>query len=834
MQPGDVTITGEEVFDMGYPITLSSAIENVITIGQQSIFASGEIMSQFTGGAITTNTLFNNIDCDKISGSEIYSFQNIIRDAVSSPTALRAMCIYFIRSNSSWYLSLDSKVLNYLTEINHDDVINALGYTPGTGTVTSVGSGTGLSISGTASINPTVNIANGYKLPTTTEWNGKQNALPTTTTANKLLVSTTTSGNTKWSDFSSAGFLKTNTSGVVSVDTNSYLTTSGKAADSSKLNGQSASYYAAASDIPTKTSDLTNDSGFITTEHNQTVKSGSTTFGADAAVNIVAGSNVTVTPDATNNKITIAATDTTYSSKTAVSGGTDVSLVTTGEKYTWNSKQNALPTTTTAGKVLKSTSTAGTVQWADDTNTNQTIKGAGTAFGANDAIDIVAGSNVTVTPDTTNKKITIAATDTTYSSKSAASGGTDVSLVTTGEKYTWNNKAASNHAHGNITNTGTITSTAVTSATGVLVYDSNNKIQRATAANARSIIGAGTGTVTSVSAGTGLSISGTTTVTPKVNIASGYKLPTTAQWNSVLTTDDLRLGSNSDDPTYDSIVLGRDAEADSWDENEEAYGWANVVIGLNAKATNSEGSSINHSIAIGRDSYVSHSNAIAIGYESHATGSQGIAIGELANANYQSSIAIGYNTNGPADASYTRIGCGSYTSTGRALLLGNGMSAYTYMNSAGSSWSSASDIRDKTDIKEIDSALDFINSLKPITYVMNNREDYLYKDKEGKPLLNSEGKQYYDEESHRRGDKKHSRRFAGLSAQDTYQKMVEFYKDDNYADIVDINKYDNPNDEYLEQYSMQYERLVPFLIKAIQEQQEQIDELKKEIAELKK
>lgn len=50
--------------------------------------------------------------------------------------------------------------------------------------------------------------------------------------------------------------------------------------------------------------------------------------------------------------------------------------------------------------------------------------------------------------------------------------------------------AAGNHAHGNITNTGTITSTAVTSATGVLVYDSSNKIQRATAANARSIIGA--------------------------------------------------------------------------------------------------------------------------------------------------------------------------------------------------------------------------------------------------------------------------------------------------------------------------------------------------------
>lgn len=32
--------------------------------------------------------------------------------------------------------------------------------------------------------------------------------------------------------------------------------------------------------------------------------------------------------------------------------------------------------------------------------------------------------------------------DTTYESKSASSWGTDLSLVTTGEKYTWNNKAS--------------------------------------------------------------------------------------------------------------------------------------------------------------------------------------------------------------------------------------------------------------------------------------------------------------------------------------------------------------------------------------------------------
>jgi hypothetical protein len=40
--------------------------------------------------------------------------------------------------------------------------------------------------------------------------------------------------------------------------------------------------------------------------------------------------------------------DTTYTSKDAVSGGTEVSLVTTGEKWTWNHKQDALTEMTTA------------------------------------------------------------------------------------------------------------------------------------------------------------------------------------------------------------------------------------------------------------------------------------------------------------------------------------------------------------------------------------------------------------------------------------------------------------------------------------------------------
>lgn len=209
-----------------------------------------------------------------------------------------------------------------------------------------------------------------------------------------------------------------------------------------------------------------------------------------------------------------------------------------------------------------------------------------------------------------------------------------------------------------------------------------------------------------------------------------------------------------------------------------------------------------------------------------------VSIGAGSITRYQKSIRIGTAMGQtPTNQSVTQIGVNNYTSSGRALYLGAGYTGFTYMNSAGSSWTSASDIRDKTDIQTIDHALDFIKKLKPITYVMNDRERYLIRDKDDNPILDENGKQQYDVEAHERGDKKKHRRFAGLSAQDTYQAMLDCYNNDtNYAQIVDNNKFDHPDDEYLEQYSMSYERLVPFLIKAVQEQQAQIDALKNKIA----
>ena len=87
------------------------------------------------------------------------------------------------------------------------------------------------------------------------------------------------------------------------------------------------------------------------------------------------------------------------------------------------------------------------------------------------AIPTVNNATLTVTQNGTSvwtftanasSNVTIATTDTTYESKTAASWGTAVSLVTTWEKYTWNNKAdTSDIGNATITFKQGISNTAV-------------------------------------------------------------------------------------------------------------------------------------------------------------------------------------------------------------------------------------------------------------------------------------------------------------------------------------------------------------------------------------
>ena len=92
------------------------------------------------------------------------------------------------------------------------------------------------------------------------------------------------------------------------------------------------------------------------------------------------------------------------------------------------------------------------------TDTNQKIKAKSGAtdvtFGDNDVVEFVAGSNVTITPDKTNKKITIAATQ---KSDAAINGLIDAKL----NSYTT--------AHPGVNKTGTVTSVSATAGSGLKI-----------------------------------------------------------------------------------------------------------------------------------------------------------------------------------------------------------------------------------------------------------------------------------------------------------------------------------------------------------------------------
>lgn len=163
------------------------------------------------------------------------------------------------------------------------------------------------------------------------------------------------------------------------------------------------------------------------------VKVGSTTIAADAVqdtLELVAGSNVTITPDATNDKVTIAATDTTYTAASANPKMDGTVAVGTSAKYARQDHVHPHDTTKVdkeTGKGLSTNDFTDTyrTKLADiaagaEVNQNafsavkvraqtesSTTEYTITADSKTDTLNIVNGDNITFTVDTTNDKITI-------------------------------------------------------------------------------------------------------------------------------------------------------------------------------------------------------------------------------------------------------------------------------------------------------------------------------------------------------------------------------------------------------------------------------------------
>ena len=136
------------------------------------------------------------------------------------------------------------------------------------------------------------------------------------------------------------------------------------------------------------------------------VKVGTTTTNVEAdakqdVLTLSQGDNITLTPNATNDTITIAAKDTTYPEATASAHG----LMSAGDK----DKLNKIAAGAEVNQNAFSTVKVGNTSIASGSKTA--------------TLTLAAGSNITLTPDATGKKVTITAKDTTYPEASQTAHG---------------------------------------------------------------------------------------------------------------------------------------------------------------------------------------------------------------------------------------------------------------------------------------------------------------------------------------------------------------------------------------------------------------------------
>jgi len=195
-------------------------------------------------------------------------------------------------------------------------------------------------------------------------------------------------------------------------------------------------------------------------------------------------------------------------------------FVTAANKTTWNWKQDALIawTNITIAADWKTISATDTTYSSATSSTLWLVKLW------DDTVQSVAANAVTGTASRTYAMqvnssgqlvVNVPRTDTTYESKTAASWGTDVSLVTTWEKYTWNNKQNALSSQTAYTTKGTSTKVATIS---------TNNLGQVTAITETSI----DFPVTSVNGGTGAVT--VNEFNPWGTATTWYVLKKTANW----------------------------------------------------------------------------------------------------------------------------------------------------------------------------------------------------------------------------------------------------------------------------------------------------------------
>ena len=253
----------------------------------------------------------------------------------------------------------------------------------------------------------------------------------------------------------------------------------------------------------------------------------------------------------------------------------------------------------------------------------------------------------------------------------------------------------------------------------------------------------------------------------------------------------------------------------------------NTALGLNAFNSNTTGifSTAIGSYSLDANTTGSHNTAVGnFALSDNVTGEHNTAVGAMAlrYSTGNNNTAIGYMalSNNTAYSYCTGLGYSAQVTGDRQVQLG-GASDTVYAQKA---VVTRSDERDKIDITDSDLGLNFILKLKPRRYKMNPREAY-FQTTENTEMI-SENIATNDYTAPNDGSKARKRPHYGLVAQEVKQAMNEL--DIDFAGYLD-SKVDGGEDVL----SLGYTEFIAPMIKAIQQQQEMIEALKKEILFLK-
>jgi len=261
-------------------------------------------------------------------------------------------------------------------------------------------------------------------------------------------------------------------------------------------------------------------------------------------------------------------------------------------------------------------------------------------------------------------------------------------------------------------------------------------------------------------------------------------------------------GVNTSSPINRNVFIG------SFAGHDNTTGDGNIAVGQGAMVFNSDG---NFNVAVGMNALYLNTGEgnSAFGESSlvnNTEGSRNTAIGNhsmVSNITGDYNTALGYNADVATEAlvNSTAIGNGCIATASNQVRIGN-----SNVSSIGGQvdWTTLSDGRFKTNVQENVAGLDFILNLRPVTYILDNN------------MIDK----FVDREEYKKTNVKSQEIESGFIAQEVEQtaKNLGF----------EFSGIDAPKNDK-DYYGLRYGQFTVPLVKAIQEQQQIIEELKARI-----